>query len=112
MGDTLTQIAFKFKASQRQIRKVNVMLDDTIMPGETLLIPIIDQEADCGVAIISQTQDFTITHKIDAPTMIELAGQRQSIELQQSGMIPPANNTEDTNKVQTKLSVAGEDEQS
>ena len=42
MGDTLTQIAFKFKASQRQIRKVNVMLDDTIMPGETLLIPIID----------------------------------------------------------------------
>ena len=41
-GDTLTQIAFKFKASQRQIRKVNHMLDDTIMPGEKLLIPIID----------------------------------------------------------------------
>lgn len=41
-GDTMTQIAFKFKASQRQIRKVNKMLDDTIMPGETLLIPIID----------------------------------------------------------------------
>ena len=34
------------------------------MPGETLLIPIIDQCVNPGIAIISQTEDFTITHDI------------------------------------------------
>ena len=34
------------------------------MPGETLLIPIIDQCVNPDIAIISQTEDFTITHDI------------------------------------------------
>ena len=41
------------------------MLDDTIIAGEILLIPIIDQCVNPDVTIISQTQDFTITHKHD-----------------------------------------------
>ena len=44
------------------------MLDDTIMPGEMLLIPIIDQCVNPNIAIINQTQDFTITHALEQPS--------------------------------------------
>ena len=64
-GDSLTQIAYKFRTSQRQIRKINQLLEDTIIPGETLLIPIREAMNYEDVAIISQTQDYKITHIAD-----------------------------------------------
>ena len=39
-GDSLTQIARKFKASERAIKKVNHMVTKQVIAGEILLIPI------------------------------------------------------------------------
>ena len=64
-GESLTQIAYKFKVSQRQIRKLNQLLEDTILPGEILLIPIREAKNYEEVAVISQTQDYKITHIAD-----------------------------------------------
>jgi len=38
-------------------------LDENMRPGEVLLIPV--NNANSNVAIISQTQDFTIKTKLD-----------------------------------------------
>ena len=65
-GDSLTQIAFKFKASQRQIRKINQMLDDSVIAGEILLIPMRDDGIGEDIKVIKQTQDFMITHRFES----------------------------------------------
>ena len=51
-GDTLTQVAYKFKASQRAIRQVNGLLEDVLMPGEILMIPIFEMEKEREFLIV------------------------------------------------------------
>ena len=41
-GDTLTSIAFKHKVSLRFLMNLNHLLNDIVIPGETLYIPILE----------------------------------------------------------------------
>ena len=44
-GDTLTSIAFKHKISSRLLSNINHILNDIVIPGELLYVPIIEDDA-------------------------------------------------------------------
>lgn len=93
-GDSLTQIAYKFKASQRQIRKINELLEDTIMPGEILLIPIREAPNHGDeVSVITETQDFKITHIPDVEKPLGVNTSDTAKELQQSSGASPGHDS-------------------